>query len=247
MSMTRVNASRLWNQPLDVRLGRQGFRTISASGSIAVEFMVKLFPRSGRALTFPGRIQQNTTTFNGIIPTMLITGSRSGAGGYRMQAYWKLQYDLDIGGFSALSKVRQARSLSNSKVKGLYNIIQSFDLVPPRRSGAYTAAFTNVRGDHRPSGSAQWTWDMSHNKTVRQSRSGPRIVTTTVANLPVVFSGSLSAEASVAVGAELGWDLGPAVTGNVSVGSSAGASLDISFRRDYGLRLIGNFSPEASV
>jgi hypothetical protein len=244
MAFQNFPASRLWRQPLDVRVGRERYRAVSAEGRIGVEFTAKLFPASGRPTEFRSRVKLSSSTLVGTIPTMLIIGG----GGFRLQCYWKFQYDLDIGAFSRLTRsIPGARELANSRVQGLSNIIQSFDLVPPKRQGRpYTAKFRNMRGDNRPRGASRWEWDFNHNRTIRGTRAGPSIVTTTRARLPVEFSGSLSAGTSGQVGASVGWELGPAGTVSASAGTSAGASLNINYRRSYELRLIGNFAPLAS-
>jgi hypothetical protein len=244
MAFQNFRANRLWPRQMDVSIGRSRFQTIAAGGTIGVEFLVKIFPTSGRALTFSGRVRSNSSTLTGTVPPMIITGG----GGFRMQAYWKFKYDLDIGALSKLTRFSPARALANSRVTGLYNIIQCFDLVPPTQPGRsgrpYAAVFRNIRGDNR-SGGARWTWQITNNRSVRPTRSGPSIVTTTRAVLPTSFSGSLSTEVSTQIGAEMGWDLGPTVTGNASVGAAAGASVDVSYQRDLMLRLIGNFQPVA--
>mgnify|MGYP007044770246 FL=1 len=124
------------------------------------------------------------------------------------------------------------------KVSGLYNIIQSFDIVPGNRRGRpYQATWRTDRGDSRPRGSSPWTWSVNNDRTVRNGSDGPSIVTSSALALPVDFSGNFSGELSTSVGGEMGWDLGPAVTANASVGAAAGAALDWRIRQDLGARL----------
>jgi len=235
--MPRFNAAQVWNQPMNITFGGSRRRLVTASGRIGVEFVAKLFPSSGRPITVSGRIRRSSSTISANVSGLTLIGGS----GYRLQTYWKFQYDLDIGELSGLSRIRGAREFAGFKIAGLSNIIQSFDIVPPQRPRQpYSAVFRNMRGDNRPRGAAAWEWGFNHNRSVRSRQSGPSIVTTTVANLPVSFRGSLTAEVSTAIGAEMGWDLGPSVTGNVSAGVAAGASVDLELRRSLDMRLIGN-------
>ena len=244
MGMQRFRAQQIWNRPLDVMIGRSRFRTVTASGTVGVEFMAKLFPSSGRQMVFNGRVQRQSTTFIGSVNNVVLLGDA----GFRLQTYWKFQYDIDIGRLYQFGRLRGARFFAGFKVAGVYNVIQSFDILPDKRRGRpHTAMYRSDRGDARPRGSSPWSWELNNNRTVRNGRSGPSIETATTACLPVDFSGSLSADVSATVGTEMGWDLGPAITGNASVTTGAGASVDWQIRRELALRMNGAVNMIAST
>ena len=59
MGMQRFRAQQIWNRPMDVTIANMRFRTITASGTVGVEFMAKLFPSSGRQVVLNGRVKRS--------------------------------------------------------------------------------------------------------------------------------------------------------------------------------------------
>ncbi len=229
--MAKWNGGALWRN-MEIRFGGARGR-VPIHGWLAANFETRVFAGSGNGRT-QGRVRRSSTTITAS------TAEQLREGGMRMQTYWRLQYDLDIGGLTRLARKYRIANLLNTRVTGLNNIIQTFDILPGRgRTQDYEVTFRNVRGDRRGGSMSAWEFDLSHDRRVTYSRNMASISTTTVARLPVNFSGSMSSEVSTQIGAEISLEpAGVGVAGNASAGTAAGASIDMSFRRTLELRLI---------
>ncbi len=228
--MVQVTANRLWRD-IDVRFGGERVR-LPIVGRFNFDYESKTFAdggntrsvcpvrRSGSVVTASAREDPPDT-------------------GCRLQSYWRFQYDIDIGGLTELGRRVRAARLMATSVSGLNNIIQTFDIAPGRgRSAEFEVNHRNIRCDSRGGSLSAWEFDFSHDQNVTFSRDIASIMTTTVARLAVSFSVTLSAEVSAQVGGELNIEpLGLGGSGSVSAGSSAGASVELSFRHTFELTM----------
>ncbi len=231
--MTKINANRFWPQ-LQINFGGTRGR-IPMGGWISAEFQTKVIASNGNS-TQKWRSRRSGTTFSASA-TEAVTD-----GGMRLQTYWKFQYQLDIGGLAAVARRIGLRRGLPSEVRGLYNIIQTFDVLPGRgRSREYDVTFRRVRGDRR--GGAMSMFEFSapnQNRSISYSRNLASISTSCELSLPINFSGSFSQEISAEIGAEISIEpAGVGVAASASVGTATGASIDLSFRRTLSTRLLG--------
>jgi hypothetical protein len=227
----QVRANRFWRD-IEMRFGEERTR-VPVGGTLTFDFESKVFAGSGN-----GRQSARPRASGTVVSASL--SEHLAEGGMRLQCYWRFQYDLDIGGLSELGRRYRVARLLNTRVTGLSNIIQTFDILPGRgRTRDYDATFRNVRVDNRGASMSAWEFDFSHDRAVVYSRDMASISTSTVARLPVNLDISLSAEVSTQIGAELSVEpMGVGVGGSGSVGASTGASVGLSFRRTMDLTMI---------
>lgn len=209
--------------------------TVRNAGSLTFDHEVKVFSGSGntRSRTKPrARSNRVYTSWD----------EHLSEGGMRVQSYWRFQYDIDIGGLSAMARRHGIRTNAfNTRCAGLINLLQTFDVVPGRgrRSGEYVVNFLSARKNYRPASSSQWEFDVPRQShSISPQRGRTTILTTADAVLPVALTGSVSSEMAAELGVEL--SLEPAGMGgaiNLGAGGNVGASCDIAFRRRLELTL----------
>lgn len=209
--------------------------TVRNEGFMAFDHEIKVFSGNGntRRRTKP-RAQSNRVYVS--------ADEHLSEGGMRVQSYWRFQYDIDIGGLTALARRHGMRTNAfNSRCAGLINLLQTFDVVPGRgrRQGEYVVNFLSARKNYRPASSAQWEFEVPRQAhSISPQRGRTTILTTADAVLPVAMTGAVSTEVAAELGLEL--SLEPAGIGgaiNAGGSASAGASVDIAFRRRLELTL----------
>lgn len=209
--------------------------TVRNEGFMAFDHEVKVFSGNGNTRNRTKPRARSNRVFTSAMEHL-------SEGGMRLQSYWRFQYDIDIGGLTALARRNGMRTNAfSSRCAGLINLLQTFDVVPgrDRRRGEYDVNFLSARKNYRPASSSQWEFEVprqTHAISAQRGRS--TILTTAEAVLPVSLTGSISTEVAAELGIEV--SLEPAgIGGAINAGGSqnVGASCDIAFRRRLELTL----------
>jgi|GEM_PF-3830765 len=236
--MSRTRATSIW-RPVQISFGIARGR-VPVLGWIDVTHQVKVFAASGDGRT-ANRVSRSGNRFLSTSDEMLCEG------GMRLQCYWNVSYDIDVGGLTALFRRYGVDSNLSTRIKGTDNLFQLIDVLPTRgngRSRDYDVTFRSARADPRPRNLSAWEWDYtSSDANIAYSGTMASIMTTWNARLPAAFSGSISADVSAEIGAEVSVEpFGVGVAASASVGSSRGASVDLDFRRRMDMSLMAEIS-----
>lgn len=231
--MPKIKTNRFWPQ-LQINFGGTRGR-VPIKGWISADFQTKVFAGSGNG-TQNWRSRRNGTSFRANASEFIADG------GMRLQTYWKFQYQIDVGGLSAVARSIGLQRGLPGELRGLFNLIQTFDVLPGRGRGReYGVTFRRARCESRGGTMSMFEFSAPRQtRSINYSRGLASIMTTCELSLPIVFSGSFSAEVSAEIGGEISIEPGGVgIAASVSAGTSAGASVDLAFRRTLTTNLLG--------